>query len=153
MSDMHAEAGVSTDVSDTTRCCGTGHRDVQDTRRVPGVYSSLPANWTVIVKTVGDSLLMSCAGLHIASPGETHSPWLTAGGNMLSAIVEKKRKGSELPGSESSACDLLGPVTSILINISRQLISRVCSPFSSPETSRDGCGVARRRGQRRYSPD
>lgn len=65
---------------------------------------------------------------------------------MLSAIVEK----ADRPGSESSAGDLLGRVTRILINISHQLISRIAHRFPAgglncelAETSRDGCSVAR----------
>lgn len=65
---------------------------------------------------------------------------------MLSAIVEK----AERPGSESSAWDLLGRVTRILINISHQLISRVAHHFPAgglscelAETSCDGCSAPR----------
>lgn len=75
---------------------------------------------------------------------------MTAGGNMLSAMVEKKKKKEKAKPhrSESSAWDLFGGVTRILVNISRQLIS--CTALHTVsrrgrglvETNYDGCSVA-----------
>ncbi|KAK9524031.1 hypothetical protein VZT92_017898 [Zoarces viviparus] len=55
---------------------------------------------------------------------------MTAGGDMLSAIVEKK-KVERPPGSGVvSALGSVRLVARILVNVSRQLISRIAPPFS-----------------------
>lgn len=71
---------------------------------------------------------------------------MTAGGNMLSAIVEK----SVAPQVRAICLWSVGRVTRILINISHQLISCIAHHFPAQslscglaETSCDGCCVAR----------